>query len=305
MKCVAVTIFFDAPELSVLENLLQQAGAMSIVLKARHEEGLANEVLEPKPGESPLWEENKLVAYFHLDEDIGRLRKVLLQLDPNISSRIDFDFVDIESNPSSEDLIPVDKMFGNRLHLRSKESKAKTAIPGILDVSELFLTPGLAFGSGRHPTTDLCLEWLATNEMGSKQVLDYGCGSGILGIAATVMGARTICVDYDDQAVSATSDNRDFNDLSTTDLRVFNSSELDYKSYANYFDILVANILAGPLVELAEKLQFMVALNGSLVLSGILESQISWLKDAFDQVSFSEPISKEGWVRLDGLKLSD
>jgi ribosomal protein L11 methyltransferase len=154
------------------------------------------------------------------------------------------------------------------------------------------LDPGLAFGTGTHPTTRMCLRWIATHDVASQRVLDYGCGSGILAIGAALYGANTIdAVDIDDAAVTATTLNADANNVRL-------NAGLPDKAHGHYQTVL-ANILATPLKVLAPLLRSHVAAGGNLVLAGILERQAQELKDAYApyctlQVSDSE----DGWILM-------
>jgi ribosomal protein L11 methyltransferase len=159
----------------------------------------------------------------------------------------------------------------------------------------LVLDPGMAFGTGSHPTTSLCLEWLNDSIRGGESVLDYGCGSGILGIAALKLGAgRTVGADIDDQALEAAAANAAANGVP---LEVISSRQ----SLADTFDIVVANILTNPLCLLAPTLASRTTAGGSLVLSGILESQTEQVIAAYAPfLPLHVGATREGWVRLQG-----
>ncbi|NOZ04336.1 MAG: 50S ribosomal protein L11 methyltransferase [FCB group bacterium] len=161
----------------------------------------------------------------------------------------------------------------------------------------VFINPGLAFGTGSHPTTLMCLEWLVENLTGGETVLDYGCGSGILGIAAKMLGAKTVtCVDIDKRALDVTRQNANLNHC---DLVVGSPDQIKSEP----FDVLVANILANPLKELAPTLSALVKIGGHLILSGILEDQSSSVESAYRSFfEFGDPVINTGWVRLEGIK---
>jgi ribosomal protein L11 methyltransferase len=154
---------------------------------------------------------------------------------------------------------------------------------------------GLAFGTGAHPTTALCLEWLDAHLCSGATVLDYGCGSGVLAIAALALGAtRAWAVDNDPQALSATSANAALNRVSGRLLVAAPESLPDVA-----VDVLVANILAAPLIELAPALSARVVLGGSLVLSGVLDHQAPGVMAAFARgFGAFEVDSVQGWARL-------
>ncbi|HEY5774538.1 MAG TPA: 50S ribosomal protein L11 methyltransferase, partial [Xanthomonadales bacterium] len=177
-------------------------------------------------------------------------------------------------------------------------------VPGEMEVPVsakhvLRLDPGLAFGTGTHPTTRLCLEWMDGHDFAAETVVDYGCGSGVLGITAAIKGAKAvICVDNDPQALTATRDNAQRNNVQDTVVCL--APEQFQPQQA---DVVLANILAGPLVELAPRLGASVRPGGSLVLSGILEEQSDEVENAY-AASFDGLQKKvmDGWVLLTGRK---
>ncbi|AMD00291.1 50S ribosomal protein L11 methyltransferase [Halomonas chromatireducens] len=175
------------------------------------------------------------------------------------------------------------------------------------DAVNLHLDPGLAFGTGTHPTTALCLEWLdglsLTGELDERAVLDIGCGSGILAIAALKLGAgQAIGTDIDPQALQASRDNAARNAIADEDLRLCYPEELAESGTATTFPVVIANILAGPLIDMAATVAGHVAPAGRLVLSGILESQAGEVLEAYREqgLVMDEPEIREGWVRLSG-----
>lgn len=158
------------------------------------------------------------------------------------------------------------------------------------------LDPGLAFGTGTHPTTALCLEWLADADLAGKHVLDYGCGSGILAVAAATLGAASVtAVDIDDQAVRATRENAERNGVAA---RVHTPARDGLGE--QQFDLVLANILAKPLIELAPTLAAHARGGAPLILSGLLTRQIDTVRGAYDSAfTFGEPAIQDDWVRLD------
>ena len=296
MKYLALSIEGEASELAALEALIEVSGPVSMVIRSTSDEMGVEEIYETLPGEIRLWDRCILTAYFPLQQELEGLRKNLFDYDRSISDRVSIEFVDLEELAVNGQEQEVDKLIAGRLYLKSKKSKLEN--DDLADAYTLYMDPGLAFGSGQHPTTELCLEWIAESALQSKMVIDYGCGSGILGMAASVLGARSVCVDYDEQAVIATTQNAEFNDLASDRLTVFHSRAFDFESNSNRFDVLIANILALPLVDLAAEFQCLLTPSGTLVLSGILESQVDLVTDAYPLWDFKDPVSKEGWVRL-------
>ena len=179
------------------------------------------------------------------------------------------------------------------------------AIPEAAENVEIRLDPGLAFGTGTHPTTALCLEWLDDLDLDGRTVLDYGCGSGLLAIAALKLGARSaLAMDIDPQAVTATRSNAVANGVDDR-LEVVGSDE----AIGGRYDVVVANILAGPLVELAESIATRLSSAGDLALSGILSEQVDEVAAAYRPwVDMAEPELRESggqrWARLSGKRRS-
>jgi ribosomal protein L11 methyltransferase len=169
------------------------------------------------------------------------------------------------------------------------------------DAINVILDPGLAFGTGTSPTTALCLEWLEANIKPGMNVIDYGCGSGILALAALKLGARqVIAVDYDEQAITATQDNGARNDLLPPRLTVVTPTNL----FAEPVDLVVANILTKSLIELAPILASLVKPQGKILLSGILVAQAVEVITAYQPwFKIKEQSSKNEWVRLAGEKI--
>lgn len=161
------------------------------------------------------------------------------------------------------------------------------------------LDPGLAFGTGTHPTTALCLEWLAQHDLTDKVVIDYGCGSGILAVAALLLGAKVAhCVDIDPQALTATLANAEKNNVQAQ-IHCY----LPEQFPAMTADIVLANILAKPLIELAPTIHALVQPGGALVLSGILSEQAPEVAKAYtNAISLLPPVIQEDWCRLAGQK---
>ena len=166
----------------------------------------------------------------------------------------------------------------------------------------LYLEPGLAFGSGSHPTTRMCLEWLASHIKADQVVLDFGCGSGILAIGAALLGARVIAVDHDDQAITATRENAQFNGVSEQiqTLTLVDWGRDGSWQASEHFDVVVANILAAPLIDLAPTFSGSLRRGGSLVLAGILDHQASQVMQAYPGVKFGPTVAEDEWVCLAG-----
>jgi ribosomal protein L11 methyltransferase len=255
-------------------------------------------VLEPAPGETPLWSDTRITGLFGGDADLCALAQDLgasLELDTlpehHIESLEDRDW----EREWLKDFGPM--RFGDRLWICPGDS---LAAEGAVVVR---LDPGLAFGTGTHATTAMCLEWLDAIDLRGRTLLDYGCGSGILAIAALKLGcARAHAMDIDVQAVTATRDNAEQNGVLDRLTTSVGPADIDEEH-----DIVVANILAGPLVELAGPICNHAKTHGLLALSGILSEQVDDVIAAYEpSIEFDEPEfrtqSGQTWTRLSGRK---
>ena len=251
-------------------------------------------LFEPPPGETPLWQRTKVTALFEADVDGEAIALVARR---QFGERIlDWDSVVIEDQVWErawmEHFKPM--QFGQRLWIcpTGYEPPDPTAVNVILD-------PGLAFGTGTHPTTALCLEWLEGLDLAGQTLLDYGCGSGILAVAALKLGADSAHgIDIDPQALTASQDN-------AQQTGVEGMLTLGFPDGAGLpaADVVVANILAGPLVELAGEILARLKPGGRLALSGILADQANTVKAAYEaEVVFSPVRQREDWAILSGVK---
>lgn len=254
-------------------------------------------VLEPAPGETPLWAETVTLGLFADGTDLAPVQASLRELLPDgaeacfISELIeDQDWVRVWL----KDCPPLS--FGARLWVVPREKVGEVDQD---DAVLLRLDPGLAFGTGTHPTTALCLQWLAgletDGELQGRTVLDYGCGSGVLAIAALLLGAqRAVGVDIDPQALLATRDNAAENAVAG---RIVATPAEDFVPLPA--DIIVANILANPLIVLAPTLASSIRPGGRLVLAGLLDRQAADVRRAYAPwFDFDPEVSKDGWTRL-------
>jgi ribosomal protein L11 methyltransferase len=273
------------------EAALLDAGACSVTLTDAGDDP----VLEPGPGETPLWSHTQITGLFPGDAEPSSIRQSLrdsLALETLPTHRIESLEDRAWEREWLKDYRPM--QFGERLWVcpHGLEVVADDAVVVRLD-------PGLAFGTGTHPTTALCLEWLDSIDVTGKSVLDYGCGSGVLAIAALKLGAaRATGMDIDPQATIATRQNAAENGVSVA---VCGSDD----EIEGQFDIIVANILAGPLVQFADSITSRLASRGMLALSGVLCEQADEVMTAFDPwIAFDEPVFREQdgqmWSRLTG-----
>lgn len=255
-------------------------------------------VLEPAPGETPLWNDTRITGLFGADTDLRSLEidlKHSLALEQLPEHRVEaLEDRDWERE-WLKDFGPM--RFGKRLWICPADT---TADEGAVVVR---LDPGLAFGTGTHATTAMCLEWLDTTDLEGRTLLDYGCGSGVLAIAALRLGCRQAhAMDIDVQAVTATGQNAAHNNVGDRLTVTASADEIE-----GQFDVVVANILAGPLAKLAASIAQHVKTGGLLTLSGILSEQIDDVLEAYASwVDFEEPElrsqSGQTWTRLTGRK---
>jgi ribosomal protein L11 methyltransferase len=274
-----------------LADLLTSLGALSISL----DDAGSQPLYEPGPGEAPIWQATRVTALFEEEVAVDDVRaRVSEQLkDERLA---DWQVTRLEDRAWErvwlEHFKPM--RFGRRLWVCSTGQA-----PPAPDALCLTLDPGLAFGTGTHPTTGLCLEWLDGQDLRGASVIDYGCGSGILAIAAIMLGARSAhAVDVDPQALTATRENARKNKVEAA-VHCCYPEQLG----AVAADILIANILAKPLVALAPGMAARVRPGGQLVLSGILAEQTGDVRRAFASAfDFSPAAVRDNWVRLAGVK---
>lgn len=266
--------------LDLLEAWFWDHGAVSVTV----EDGLDKPIFEPPPGEHPLWDEVMVTGLFESDISVENLTMDLARDNYKLE-----DVVRLDDRAWEREWLSRFKpmQFGRRLWVCPTGFALE---PGGKVIIEL--DPGLAFGTGTHETTRLCLEYLDSIEVDGLDVIDYGCGSGILAIASALLGAREVTgIDNDPQALTATTENAKRN-------RVTVDTHLPGVALAPS-DIVLANILAQPLVELAPMLLETMKPGGLLILSGIMSSQADWVLQAY--IELAELIDRtelNGWVRL-------
>lgn len=267
-------------------DLLTDMGAVAITFEA----DTAEELFEPPLNETPLWHQTTIHALFELDIDLSALIPLLKEtIHPQTFVYHVTQVTDQNWQKRCQDTFqPI--CFAEKFWIYPSWD-----LPPDDDKPRLLLDPGLAFGTGTHPTTALCLEWLALELKGGEVVIDYGCGSGILALAASKLGASTVwAVDNDPQALEATQENAKRNQLEII-------AVLPEELPAIQAHALVANILANPLIALAPHFANLVILGGKIVLSGILIEQAEEVMNAYRPWFRLAPLTqKEEWVRLEG-----
>ncbi len=283
-----------------IEDALLEAGAASVTLKEHIPPGQQEQpILEPGLGETPLWNNTRLVGLFSADTNTQSINHSLEQQLKHLSTNIQLRWEQLEDKDWEREWMQNYHPIQCAEHLWICPSWISPPNP---DAVNILLDPGLAFGTGTHPTTFLCLQWLAEQNLNNKHIIDYGCGSGILGVAALLLGAQQATgVDIDPQALIATQDNLQRNGLSAERFTVHLPSDF---STTNTADIVVANILAGPLVDLAEPMIALLKPNGKLCLSGILATQAESVIEAYQHaIHFNPIVNKDEWVQLNGYKI--
>jgi ribosomal protein L11 methyltransferase len=280
------TLRVAAADVAQAESLLELAGAVSLSLV----DAADDPIFEPAPNETPLWPDVEIRALFPPSTDLDAVRALLERACASAHAFASGSLDDDEWRAAAQRGIPA-RRFGKRLWLAPADDPR---VPeGLVGVR---LHMGLAFGTGEHPTTALCLEWLDAAFAPGATVLDYGCGSGVLAIAALALGAsRAWAVDNDEQALIATRDNARLNDC---EARITVCAPEALPSLR--VDVALANILARPLVSLAPELARVVVPHGSVVLSGILARQAPTVAAAyepwFERIATHE---RDGWTRID------
>ncbi len=270
-----------------IEDALLACGALSITFTDNADQP----ILEPALGETPLWRDTGITALFNAEVDTAAINSRLEQGIDDFANKHHWEIVEDKDweREWMRHYHPID--CGHGLWICPSWQQ-----PPEPDAVNILLDPGLAFGTGTHPTTLLCLQWLASQTVKDLTVIDYGCGSGILGIAALKLGARqVIAVDIDPQALLATRDNAERNNIEPTAIETFFPDQAPNRTGA----IVFANILAGPLVELAPRLLSSTSAGGLLCLSGILDSQAESVLAAYQpQCQVQSRQVKDHWLQL-------
>ncbi len=286
-----ISITSNETSASAISDFFSEIGAVSVTYMS----AAATPVYEPNIGETKIWEQTKVIALFELDATPELIKDLLFQqFTSDIISDWHAEILEDQTWERSwmEHYQPM--CFGNHLWVYPSGQEQYSA-----DTVSLILDPGLAFGTGTHPTTALCLEWLANNDVTGKTVIDFGCGSGILAVAAILLGAKEAhAIDIDPQALTATIENAQKNQVASK-IKTYLPEE--FNAFA--VDIVLANILAKPLIELSANISALVRPQGQLILSGILTEQASSVSNTYQtEFKVSSPIIQDDWCRLDGIK---
>lgn len=289
MAWLQLSIDTSEQQAPLLELVFENLGALSVTLGDAGDQPL----LELPPDSQQLWEQTRVTALFEGAQDPQALRAALAAaLDASLLGRLRWERIEdrIWERVWLEHFKPM--RFGRRLWVCPAGES-----PGTADGVVIQLDPGLAFGTGTHPTTALCLEWLDGLDLRGRRVIDYGCGSGILAIAALKLGAEAaVGIDYDPQALQASRENAQKNGVAER-LTVCLPDEMPQAPA----DILVANILAGPLISLAPALGALIKPGGAFALSGILAEQYEAVAACYRPfASVSPPLQRDEWILIKG-----
>ena len=289
MPWLQISVEAERDKVEVISEAFDSLGALSVTVLDAGDEPL----LEPAPGETPLWSAARLTALFEESADVAVIKQQLKNISPAAIAGFHSEVLeDRDWSSTWRDSFGA-MCFGQRLWVCPVGEQ-----PEDPNAVVVHMDPGMAFGTGTHATTAMCLEWLDMKSPQDLSVIDYGCGSGILAIAAYKLGAtRVTAVDIDPQALTATRENARRN---KSDIEVASPDSLTKQSV----DLVIANILANPLVELATDLSRCVRPGGRLVMTGILAEQAEAVVAAYvDGFEFVEPVHREEWVLLEGVRL--
>lgn len=293
---ISVTLQAEADKAEALSDALMEAGALSVSIEDADAGTEAERPQFGEPGHLPtaLWDHSRVIALFDGAADPAELGAMLAEA----ARAAGFDAVPPFSTETvaEQNWVQLTQSQFDPIRITDRlwivPSWHEAPDPAAINIE---LDPGMAFGTGSHPTTHLCLEWITAQVGPGDTVLDYGCGSGILAIAAARMGATEVLgVDIDDKALEAASANAERNGVR---VRLQHSSRpLDAS-----FGRVVANILTNPLCVLAPALAARVAPGGCLALSGVLETQAGQVIEAYaPYLVLRMGATREGWVRLEG-----
>lgn len=297
MPWIQAVVDITAEQSAEIEDLLMAIGAQAVTMR----DGANQPIYEPPLGTTPLWDNVNLWALFDAEQPVDAQMKQLASIyqaeydKPFPAYKLEL----VEDKDWIREWMDTFKPmpFGKRLWICP--SWLEPTDPSAVNLK---LDPGLAFGTGTHPTTSLCLKWLDGQDVSNKTVVDFGCGSGILGIAAMILGAKHLVgIDIDPQAILASHENTERNNVSMDKVEFYLPEDApEYQA-----NMVLANILAGPLVELKDAILSYLLPGGQLVLSGILASQAQEVADAYAQSCTIDLIEEEdGWVRIDATKFA-
>ena len=295
MKWLQIHITVEQAQVDFTETLLNSLGAVSVTLDDAENQDL----LEPLPGETPLWN-NVIVTGIYAQEDDENI---------DVDALLTFITAQLPEAPIRHEFL--EDQAWERTWMDAYEpikiAEKYWIVPEWMQAPEadavnIKLDPGLAFGTGNHASTFLCLQWLGKTDVKDKIVIDYGCGSGILGVAALLLGAKKVyATDIDPQAVLATQQNAELNGV-LDNLFVGLPDEFNETLKNQQADVFVANILAGPLMMLAPQFATLVKPEGEFALAGVIEEQVADVSSVYEEFFDILDVEKrdEYWCRISG-----
>lgn len=291
MDWMQITVEINKDQADFVSEILMGLDCLSVTFSDTYD----NAIFEPPVGKTPLWQDTTIKALFDKDVDQAHVQSVLLQL-----CQIENTSFELLKDRVWEDECKKDfhaMRFGQRLWIYpSWEDASKLSDDAVV----INMDPGLAFGTGTHQTTDLCLQYLDKNPPINQNVIDYGSGTGVLAIAAVKLGAKkAIAIDNDPQAVLATIDNIKTNQADGQIIVLHSDEEGDLGKV----DLLIANILANPLIGLCEHFSSLVKPGGKITLSGILHEQLEIVLETYSEYFGDLKVKqKDEWCRVDGVR---
>ena len=295
MKWLQIHITVEQAQVEFTETLLSSLGAVSVTLDDAENQDL----LEPLPGETPLWNKVIVTGIYAQEEgediDVTALETFIRTQLPTEPMRSEFLEDQVWERSWMDYYEPI--QIGEKYWIVPEWIEPPEA-----DAVNIKLDPGLAFGTGNHASTFLCLQWLGKTDVKDKVVIDYGCGSGILGVAALLLGAKKVyATDIDPQAVLATKQNAELNGV-LENLYVGLPEEFNSEFKNQQADILVANILAGPLMSLAKEFSTLIKSEGEFALAGVIEEQVTDVSSIYSEFFDIVEVEKreETWCRISG-----
>lgn len=291
MSSYELKIIIEAETAELITEILENHHAEAISFSDAEDQP----IYEPELNKLQLWHKTQITALFHefseLKDTLEILKNSLKNLNFSIQELQNQNWVEI----TQANFRP--KKFGTRLWVCPPWEIIKPT----RNEKVLLINPGLGFGTGSHPTTQLCLEWLDSHISSQQIVIDYGCGSGILALAAIKLGAKKVyAIDYDEQALEATNNNAQLNNISAASLNICLPKALTIIKA----DILIANILLQPLLDLANKFTDLIKENGEIALSGILKTQVDEIVNMYSQWFELEIKYEKEWALVFGKKIN-
>lgn len=286
-----ISVITDEHTAPKLADFFSHLGAVSVTYMDAEDEP----VYEPAIGETKIWSNTQVIALYELDAKPE-------QIEANVAKQ--FAHADLHTWQHEEIADQAWERAWMDYYHPMKFADRLWVCPTDQEQYEdgtvcLTLDPGLAFGTGTHPTTALCLEWLASHDLAHKTLIDYGCGSGILAVAGILLGADIAhAVDIDPQALTATESNALKNQVADKVVCYLPAQFQPFQA-----DVVLANILAKPLIDMAAAISALVVSGGQLVLSGILYEQAESVIQAYQPyIDFQPLVQQEDWIRLEGTK---